>query len=373
MTHASQCGSDAMLSTLRHQHGDGAGFDVDGLGPQQRLIAFRENVVRGSRGCVDGERPTGGVLLGDLEPLGGIAAVDHHIQIPIIVAFSGEKIRQAARAESPVHGTIGAEPLDVLPPKLRPGDGRMQLAKGDHVLNEPVHLAVVFQPVPVQPGRFAVDLERVVVAQLGLQELIAHAEHRGTVGEHQQAEEILHLPFSQAEDFRSQIEIAFGAAVPSVFVRSVGVVMAVGFVMPAIIGNKIVQREPIMRGDIVHTLKRPEGVHAVVGKQVAAAIQPGHQVSDQTAVAPHELLERIAILGVPLQPLRAGKPLAQQKPAAGVPGFCDQPHVRESRVPGNLIEDGRIAQVHRAVGISRKHGRQVETKPVHAHLGRPVS
>ena len=114
------------------------------------------------------------------------------------------------------------------------------------------------------------------------------------------------------------------AAVPTVVAGAVGVVVAVGQVVLLVIRDHVVQRETVVRRDVVDALIgaiRPRGV---VGKQIGAAVEPGHQVGHQAAVAADELLQRVAIVAVPLHPPHAGESAAQLVQAAGIPGLGNQ-------------------------------------------------
>ncbi len=66
-------------------------------------------------------------------------------------------------------------------------------AERDHELEEPEDVMISIEQTPIQPGGLVVLIVRVVVAPLCIHELVAGLEERGSVGQHQQTEEVLHI------------------------------------------------------------------------------------------------------------------------------------------------------------------------------------
>ena len=59
--------------------------------------------------------------------------------------------------------------------------------------------------------------------------------------------------------------------------------------------------------ELIDALERPHGVPPIIRKQVRATIHTGHQVRDHADDAADELLQRVSIYRIPLQPPRTGK------------------------------------------------------------------
>src|ERR1700722_10463982 len=79
---------------------------------------------------------------------------------------------------------------------------RMLLPVLDHALRELQKRFSGGVQIPVIPRQFVVLTVTIVVALLGARELIAAADHRGTLREHERAPEIAHLPLAQLDDVR---------------------------------------------------------------------------------------------------------------------------------------------------------------------------
>ena len=100
----------------------------------------------------------------------------------------------------------------------------MCLAECNHLLEELKDVGIGRQAVPVEPGGFVVYVVGIVLAVLGVQKLVSHAEHRGTVGEQQQAAKVLYLLFAKLGDVRGNANISIGSsAIPALLrIASVG-------------------------------------------------------------------------------------------------------------------------------------------------------
>ena len=265
-----------------------------------------------------------------------------------------------------------AVPADVLAPEVSPRQGRVGLAKGDHLLEKTEHVGVFVQPAPVQPGRFVVLVVGIVVPALRLQELVAHAEHGHAGRQHQQGKEIAHLPAPQLSHGRRDVAVAFPAAVPAEFVVTVLVVLAVRPVLLVAVRHQVVQREAVMRSDVIDALIRAQGVQPVVGKQIAAAVQPSHQLAHHPGIALGESLQGIAVGPVPLHPAETGEHPAQLERAGRIPRLRDQPYVRQVGIRRDLPEQGRVFRVDRAVRVPRENARQIEAEAVDVQVLGPI-
>src|SRR5271157_4251108 len=114
------------------------------------------------------------------------------------------------------------------------------------------------------------------------------------------------------------------SAVPAVVV--VGAILIVITICPvalAIVGDKIVQGEAVMGIYIVQALVGVIGVGAVVRKQIIAAIDAAHHISDHPWVPLNETANIIAKTSVPLEPIYAWES-ATELISACIPGLCDQ-------------------------------------------------
>ena len=123
-----------------------------------------------------------------------------------------------------------------------------------------------------------------------------------------------------------------GAAVPgAVVVGPVAVVLAVRLVVLLVVGDEVVQREAVVRGDEVDRRERPPAVGLV---EVAGAREPRGEVGDFRLAAP-EVAHRVAVDAVPLRPEHGE--VADLVPArADVPRLGDELHLREH---GVLVDD----------------------------------
>ena len=124
---------------------------------------------------------------------------------------------------------------------------------------------------PVDPVQLVVLSIDVVVAVLGAAELIASEHHGRALREQQGCEQVALLPLTQRGDGRIGCR-PFDAVIPRVIVvGSVAVVLAIRFVVFAVIGNEVVEIEAVMGGDEIHT--RP-GPAAALVEDVAGAGKP---------------------------------------------------------------------------------------------------
>ncbi len=97
--------------------------------------------------------------------------------------------------------------------------------------------------------------------------------------------------------------------------------------------------------------------------------QPRCELAEGRRLAAPEVAHRVAVLAVPLRPLRREvADLIAARPH--VPGLRDQLHLRDHRVLLHQLEEGGEA-VH-LVELAREGRRQVEAEPVHVHLEHPV-
>ena len=107
---------------------------------------------------------------------------------------------------------------------------------------------------PVEPARFIVLGIGIVVAALASPSFVAHEDHRHANGKDGDGEKILHLPIAQLLYGRI-VGWTFDAAIPAaIVIRAVSVVLAIGFIVLPVIGNKVVESEPVVAGHEIDAL-----------------------------------------------------------------------------------------------------------------------
>ena len=142
-----------------------------------------------------------------------------------------------------------------------------------------------------------------LLPSLRIHEFIAGAEHRSSVRDHQDCEEILDLLLSQPHHFRRHILIAFPSAVPAqIVVGPVGIVLAIGQVMLIVVGDQIVKAKAVVRSDVIDALSWVVRIVEIIGKQITATIDPGHEVANFSRVTFDERANVVAIFAIPLAP-----------------------------------------------------------------------
>ena len=129
-------------------------------------------------------------------------------------------------------------------------------AKRDQLLREPMDVRVPLDSGPIEPADLAVAAIGVIVAALRAPHFVAHHEHRRTDRKQGQREEVLDLSVAQPLHL-GVVARPLDAAVPApVIVRAVAVVFAVRLVVLDVVGDEVVQREPVVAGDEVDALLR---------------------------------------------------------------------------------------------------------------------
>ena len=241
-------------------------------------------------------------------------------------------------------------------------------AEGDHVPEKAQLLPVLLQQRPVQPGGDVVLTVGVVVAELGVAELVPGQEHGDAPAAHEQGEGAAHHPPAQGVDGRVG-RGALRAAVPAVVVVCpVGVVPAVFQVVLLVVGEEVPQGEAVVAGDEVHRGVLPPGgavdvpgAHHPLRRRLGAALVPLEVAAYVVPVAP-----------VPLRPAVPGREGAHLVEPPGVPRLGDELHVPQDGVKGHGLEQGRL--VHGgAVLVAPEYGGQIEPEPVHPVGGDPVA
>ena len=249
---------------------------------------------------------------------------------------------------------------------------RVLLAQMDQVCREADQVLV--GTLPVQPADGVVLVVGVVVALLGAAHLIAGSQHRRALRQQQRGQQGPFQACAGAVDVRVVCR-AFLPGIPAVVVVvAVAVVLAVGLVVLLVVGNQIVQREAVVRGDEVDAGLRAATV--VVELLAGAGNLAGEGAAVLVGLQP-EAAHRVTEAVVPLAPARQIG--AQLVAAAGrVPGLGDQLDASQGRIlPDGLEEGGVAVEAARIVGIGQRHAPQhrgkVEAEAVDVHLLDPVA
>ena len=148
-------------------------------------------------------------------------------------------------------------PGNIFTPETAATQRRVALAEGDHALEEAENILIGLELRPIEPSRDVVLVIRIIIAKLRIQEFISGSKHRGSVRQHKQAEEVLHLLPVQRQHLGRGARITLMSAVPAVvLVHSVLVILSVGPIMLLVVGDQIIQSEAVLPSPT----QRSEGV-----------------------------------------------------------------------------------------------------------------
>jgi hypothetical protein len=97
--------------------------------------------------------------------------------------------------------------------------------------------------------------------------------------------------------------IALPSIVPAqVVVGTIVVIVAVGEVVLVVVRDQIIEAKAVVRGNVVDALRCVVGVVEVVGKQVAATVEPAYEIANLSGVSFDKGANVVAELPVPLAP-----------------------------------------------------------------------
>jgi len=216
-------------------------------------------------------------------------------------------------------------------------DGRVRPAEGNHALEKAEKFVVLPASVPVEPARQVILVIGIIVAAQRMQKFVPGGDHRRALGEQEQGAKVPRLFLAQREDLGGRAFLALVAAVPAqVIIAAVGILISVGFVVLLVVGDKIVQAEPVVGGDEIDALVRAIGLVEFVGEEIVAAVKALHRRAHLAGVALDERADVVAELPVPLRPVQAGKGAAELI-AADVPRFGEKIEARSKRKPSTPI------------------------------------
>src|SRR4051794_39858555 len=129
----------------------------------------------------------------------------------------------------------------------------MGVPESDDLLKKAKHARVSLRQTPIHPGVLVIVAVRIVIAFLRAADLVSHQDHRNALAHHEDRHCILHLASAQFVHRRVGA-FTFPSTVPTVVVvPAVVVVLAVGFIVLTVEGNKILERKTIVTSDEVCT------------------------------------------------------------------------------------------------------------------------
>src|SRR5208283_4103744 len=140
--------------------------------------------------------------------------------------------------------------------------------------------------------------------------------------------------------------------------------------MFVVVGDQIVKAKAVVRSDVIDALSRVVGVVEIVRKQIAAAVEAGHEISNFSSVAFDKRANVISKPAIPLAPCLAGEAAAQFV-TGRVPCLGDQANVGIVSAACYLGNQWRVFQVDRAVDIAAEDGSEIESETVDMHLKHP--
>ena len=183
----------------------------------------------------------------------------------------------------------------------------------------------------------------------------------------QRGDEVALLPRPQGEDVEVVGRALDAEVHRAVVVRAVLVVLAVGLVVLALVRHQVAQREAVVGRDEVDRGDRPApGVLVQVGRSGQAR----GELAERLRLAAPEVAHRVAVLAVPLRPLR-GEVADLIAAGPDIPRLGDQLHLRDDRVLLHEVEERR--QAIDLVELARERRGQIEPEAVDVHLEHPVA
>src|SRR5208337_2303147 len=108
--------------------------------------------------------------------------------------------------------------------------------------------------------------------------------------------------------FRWHILIALPSAVPAqIVVGPISIVLAISQIVLVVVRDEIIETKAVVRSDVVDALSRMVGVVEIIRKQIAAAVEPGHEIANFSGIAFDEFANIISKPAIPLAPCLAGE------------------------------------------------------------------
>src|ERR1700742_410453 len=112
-------------------------------------------------------------------------------------------------------------------------------------------VALAIEAFPIDPADFVVLAIGIVVAVLGVADLVAGKDQRHALCQ-QQARQLVFAKLMPQRDNRRIVGGAFMAAIVAEIVAgAVAIVLAIGFVVLLVVAEQVGQRESVMHGDMI--------------------------------------------------------------------------------------------------------------------------
>src|SRR5580704_129600 len=197
----------------------------------------------------------------------------------------------------------------------------------------------VARAFPANPAGLVILAIGVVIAVLGIADLVAGQDQGNALGEQKAGELIFPQLVAQRVD-GGIVGRAFVAAIVAVIVvGAVAVVLAVRLIVLGVVAEEVVERETVMHRDVIDAgaLDAP-----VMVEEIGRAGHTAGDFADQAAFAAPIAAQRAAIAVVPFRPLRR-KTSDLVAAHAEIPGFGDQLDGSQHRVLANGGEEGGVA------------------------------
>ena len=214
------------------------------------------------------------------------------------------------------------------------------LAQRDEFADEFGQLSVLFGARPIEPCDLVVLVVRIVVAVLGLGELVAGEHHRHAVGQHQHDHRILHLLQPQPVHIVGAVGrdvITLPPAVPPpIVVGAIRAGVPIRDVVFRLVADEVVQGESVVGSDEVDaaTRIRPE--------QVSTTVDAPGEDRGGAVLGAQKRARVVTEAAVPLRPRPPGKGVAELI-GGEVPRLGDQAHIPLRSEGRDLFDEDTVA------------------------------
>ena len=182
--------------------------------------------------------------------------------------------------------------------------------------------------LPVQPAHTIVLAIRIVVAVLGMADVVAGQQHRRALRKKQRRQQSPLQRGAQCQHV-GVVGGPFDAAIPAqVVLVTVAVVLAIGVIVLVVVADQVVQGKTVVRRQKIDA---GVGLPSVVLEHIAGGGKTARKFAQRGALPQPEITHRVAVLIVPLKPA-GGKIAKLIATRPDVPRFGDQFDVRQHRV-----------------------------------------
>ena len=161
--------------------------------------------------------------------------------------------------------------------------------------------ALIVDCVPVEPADLIVLRIGIVIAVLGIADLVAGQHQRRPLREEKAGELVLAQLPAQRRDCSVAGRALMAAIVAVIVVGAVAIVLAIRRIVLLVVAEQVGQRETVVHRDVIDA---GAGRAVVVMKQVGGGGHAARHFADQAAFAAPVAPHRAAIAVVPFRPLR---------------------------------------------------------------------